>query len=72
MDKTKELLEKEIKNLTQARDGIDISLNLLKRDGFPEDNHLIELYNNFNSKIKDYTRSIGILNEEYTKFCVKG
>ena len=69
---TKKLLEKEIKNLTQARDGIGVALTILRGDDITEDEHLIELYNKINTKIKDYSHSIDVLNEDDNESCVKG
>ena len=64
---TKKLLEKEIKNLTQARDCIGVALTILRGDDITEDEHLIELYNKINTKIKDYSHSIDVLNEDDNK-----
>ena len=57
MTKTIELLEKEIKLLTEARDGVGKAYNVLKRDNI-EDEHLRELYNKFDYELKDYKNSI--------------
>lgn len=66
--KTKELLETEIKKLTECRDGIGKTWNLLKRDGV-EDEHLRKLYNDFDSKLKEYHLSIDALMEETRRNC---
>ena len=66
--KTKELLETEIKKLTECRDGVGKAWNLLKRDGV-EDDHLRTLYNNFDSRLKEYNLSIGALMEETRRNC---
>jgi hypothetical protein len=61
--KTIEFLEKEIKILEQARDGVGRAWNILKRDNI-EDNYLKDLYNEFDSKIKSHKWSIEALNNE--------
>ena len=66
--KTKNLLEIEIKKLTEARDGVGKAWNLLKRDGI-EDEHLRELYNDFDSRLKEYSLSIYALMEETKRNC---
>ena len=62
MTKTIELLEKEIKLLTEARDGVGKAYNVLKRDNI-EDEHLRELYNKFDYELKDYKNSIDDIKE---------
>jgi len=69
MTETIELLEKEILLLTEARDDIGKAFNTLKRDNI-EDEHLIELYNKFDSKLKDYQNSIDDIRENNLKNCV--
>lgn len=69
MEQTKKLLEKEIKILTEARDGIGKAFNLLKRDEEIEDARLRELYNKWDSKIKDYNISLGVIGEDYSGSC---
>jgi hypothetical protein len=69
MTKTIELLEKEIKLLTEARDGIGKAFNVLKRDNI-EDDHLRELYNEFDYKLKDYQNSIDDIKENNLRSCV--
>lgn len=66
MTETIELLEKEILLLTEARDDIGKAFNTLKRDNI-EDEHLIELYNKFDSKLKDYQNSIDDIRENNLK-----
>jgi len=62
MTKTIELLEKEIRILTEARDGVGKAFNVLKRDNIV-DNHLSDLYNKFDSELKDYQISIDDIKE---------
>ena len=69
MTKTIELLEKEIKLLTEARDGIGKAFNVLKRDNI-EDDHLREVYNEFDYKLKDYQNSIDDIKENNLRSCV--
>jgi len=69
MTETIELLEKEILLLTEARDDIGKAFNTLKRDNI-KDEHLIELYNKFDSKLKDYQNSIDDIRENNLKNCV--
>lgn len=69
MTKTIELLEKEIKLLTEARDGVGKAFNLLKRDNI-QDEHLRELYNKFDYDLKDYTNYIDDIKENNLKNCV--
>ena len=66
--KTKQFLEKEIGELKQARDGVGKAFNLLKRDGI-EDEHLRELYNAFDSKLKEFNLSIDALRSESLRNC---
>ena len=70
MEATKELLEKQIKLLSEARDGVGKAFNLLKIHEGIEDEHLRKLYLEWDSKIKSYSRSIGILLEEDERCCV--
>jgi len=67
--KTTELLTREIEILTQGRDGIGKAWNVLKREKI-EDEYLSEMYNAFDTKIKDYQNSLDILNEYYLSMCV--
>ena len=69
MTKTIELLEKEIKLLTECRDGVGKAFNFLKRDNI-EDDHLRELYKKFDSTLKDYQNSIDDIKENNLKNCV--
>ena len=59
---------KEIKRLTQAREGVGTAWNVLKTQGV-EDEHLRELYNTFDKKIKDYQLGIGALIKESERSC---
>lgn len=65
---TKDLLEKEIKRLTQAREGVGTAWNVLKSQGV-EDEHLRDLYNTFDTKIKDYELGIRALYKESLNSC---
>lgn len=67
--KTKELLEKEVAILEAARDGVGTAYNVLKRKGIV-DNHLQELYNEFDGTLKEYNQSISALIEQSEQFCV--
>lgn len=67
MTQTIELLEREIKMLTEARDGVGKAYNTLKREHI-EDDHLRELYNSFDSRLKDYELSIEAIKEYYSQF----
>ena len=66
--KTKILLEKEIKILTECRDGIGKTWNYLKREGI-EDEYLRKMYNELDSKLKEYSLSIDALMEETRRNC---
>jgi len=70
MTKTIELLENEIKLLTEARDGVGKAFNVLKRNNI-EDEHLRELYNMFDSNLKDYQNSIDDIKENNLRLSVK-
>ena len=69
---TTEFLEKEIELLTEARDGILVAFNLIKRDTKKEDEHLRDLYNKFDGKIKSHNRTLGLIREEEAKVSVAG
>ena len=68
---TIEFLEKEVKNLTEARDGIGKAFNLLERQTGEKDSRLIELYNKFDYQLKDHKNSIEVLEEELLKLTAR-
>lgn len=64
-------LQEEVKILTEARDGIVKAIKLIKKETNTEDEHLKELYKTWDSKIKDYTMSIGVLQDADNKNSAK-
>ena len=72
MKTTIEHLQEEVKILTEARDGIVKAIKLIKKETNTDDQHLKDLYISWDNKIKDYTRSIGVLQEADNQTNVKG
>jgi len=72
MKTTIEHLQEEVKILTEARDGIVKAIKLIKKETNTDDQHLKDLYISWDNKIKDYTMSIGVLQEADNKANVKG
>lgn len=72
MKTTIEHLQEEVKILTEARDGIVKAIKLIKKETNTDDQYLKDLYLTWDNKIKDYTMSIGVLQEADNKRNVKG